>query len=92
MKRSFQVLKKGGFLVTTVEPPPKEKAEQFGVQTAMVISHPNAELLNETSRLVETGKLKTRVGIVLPLMQVKKAQELSKAGHTHGKIVLRVGV
>ncbi|MDQ2746535.1 MAG: zinc-binding dehydrogenase [Acidobacteriota bacterium] len=42
------------------------------------------------SRLIESGKLKTRVGKVLPLSAVKKAHELSKNGHTHGKIVLCV--
>lgn len=89
-ERSFQVLKKGGFLVSTVAPPSADKAKEFGVQAAMVNTPPNAERLSETSRLIESGKLKTRVGMVLPLSEVKKAHELSKTGHTQGKIVLRV--
>ena len=66
------------------------KAEEFGVQTAMVNVQPNAEQLKEVSELIDEGKLITHVETVLPLSQVKKAHELSKAGHTHGKIVLRV--
>lgn len=89
-ERSFQVLKKGGFLVSTVAPPSADKAKEFGVQAAMVNLAPNAERLNEASQMIESGKLKTRVGTVLPLSEVKKAHKLSKAGHTHGKIVLRV--
>jgi len=89
-ERSFQVLKKGGFLVSTVMPPSPDKAKEFGVQVAMVNTPPNAERLSETSLLIESGKLKTRVGMVLPLSEVKKAHELSKTGHTRGKIVLRV--
>lgn len=89
-ERSFQVLKKGGFLVSANEPPSEEKAKEFGVRVAMDTAHLNAEQLNEASRLIESGQLKTRVGIVLPLTEAKKAQELSKAGHTSGKIVLRV--
>lgn len=89
-ERSFQVLKKGGFLVSTVMPPSPDKAKEFGVQAAMVNTPPNAERLSEASGLIESGKLKTRVGMVLPLSEVKKVHELSKAGHTHGKIVLRV--
>jgi len=90
LERSFQVLKKGGFLVTTTAPPSKEKAEEFGVQVAMVNVQPSAEQLEEVSQLIDEGKLKTHVEIVLPLSQVKRAHELSKAGHTRGKIVLRV--
>ena len=89
-ERSFQVLKKGGFLVSTVAPPSADKAKEFGVLVAMVNTPPNAERLNEATRLIESGKLKTRVGTILPLSGVKKAHELSKTGHPHGKIVLRI--
>jgi NADPH:quinone reductase-like Zn-dependent oxidoreductase len=90
LERSFQVLKKGGFLVTTIEPPSEEKAKEFGVQVAWVNVRPNAEQLKEVSRLIDEGKLKTHVETVLPLSEIKKAHELSKAGRTRGKIVLRV--
>lgn len=90
LERSFQVLKYGGFLVTTIAPPSREKAGEFGVQTAWVNARPDAGQLKEVSRLIDEGKLKTHVETVLPLSQVKKAHDLSKAGHTRGKVVLRV--
>jgi NADPH:quinone reductase-like Zn-dependent oxidoreductase len=91
LERSFQTLKRGGFLVTTVAPPSKEKAEEFGVQTAMVGVLPSAEQLGLVNELIGAGKLKTCVATVLPLAEVKKAHQLSESGRTRGKIILRPG-
>ena len=90
LERAFQTLKKGGFLVTSVQPPSEEKAKEFGVTAAMVLSHPSAEQLTEINGLIDDGELKTHVETVLPLAEVKKAHELSKSGRTRGKIVLQV--
>ncbi len=88
-ERSFQTLKKNGFLVSAVQPPPsEEKAAQYTVKTAMVSVKPSAEQLNQINELIESGKLKTHIQIALPLAEVKQAHELSKAGRTRGKIVL----
>lgn len=89
LERAFQTLKKGGFLVTAVEPPSEEKANQFGIKVAMVRVQPNAQQLAEISLLIDEGKLKTHVETVLPLAEVKKALELSKSGRTRGKIILQ---
>ncbi len=91
LTRAFQTLKKGGFLVTTVEPPSEEKAKEFGVTAAMVEAKASANQLAEINRLIDEGKLKTHVGTVLPLAEVKKAHQLSESGHTRGKIILQVG-
>src|SRR5437762_11447409 len=86
---AFRTLKRGGVLVSTVNPPSEEKAKQFGVKGAMVMVTPKPDQLAELSRLVETGKLKVRVAKVLPLAEVKKAHQLSASGHVDGKIILR---
>jgi NADPH:quinone reductase-like Zn-dependent oxidoreductase len=88
--RSFETLKKGGFLVTTVEFPSDEKAQEFGIKAARVFCKPNAKQLAEITRLVEEGKLKAHVSTVLPLAEVKKAHQLSESGRTRGKIVLQI--
>src|SRR6266550_992821 len=87
--RAFQTLKRGGVLVSTVNPPSEEKAKQFGVKGAMVMVTPKPDQLAEINRLVENGKLKVRVAVVLPLAEVKRAHQLSAAGHADGKIILR---
>lgn len=89
-KRSFQTLKKGGFLVSIVAPPEQESAEKFGIKAEMISVQPNAEQLAEITKLVEEGKVKTHIETVLPLSEVKKAHELSESGHTRGKIVLQL--
>lgn len=89
-ERSFQILKKGGFLVSTVAPPSKELAEKFGIKAEMLGVRPNIEQLVAITKLVEEGKIKTHIETVLPLSEVKKAHELSQSGHTRGKIVMKV--
>ena len=88
MERSFQTLKKNGFLVTSVAFPSEEKAKQYGIRTARVFCKPNAEELNKISELIEAGKVEARVATVLPLAEVKQALDLSESGHAAGKIVL----
>jgi len=91
LERSFLAVKRGGFLVTTVAPPSKEKAEKFGVRASMVNVLPSAQRLGEISRLIAAGKLKTHVAMVLPLGEVRKAHQFSETGRTRGKIILRPG-
>jgi len=89
LTQAFQTLKKGGFLVTTVQPPPEEKAKEFGVNASMVEAQPSAKQLAEINQLIDEGKLKTHIATVLPLAEVKKAHQLSKSGRTRGKIILK---
>jgi NADPH:quinone reductase-like Zn-dependent oxidoreductase len=88
-ERAFLTLKRGGVLVSTVNPPSAEKAKQFGVNVAMVMVTPKPDQLAEINRLLESGKVKVRVATVLPLAEVKKAHQLSASGHADGKIILR---
>jgi NADPH:quinone reductase-like Zn-dependent oxidoreductase len=88
-ERAFQTLKRGGVLVSTVNPPSAEKSKEFGVTVAMTMVMSKPDQLAEINRLLESGKLKVRVATVLPLAEVKKARQLSASGHADGKIILR---
>jgi NADPH:quinone reductase-like Zn-dependent oxidoreductase len=90
-ERAFQTLKKGGFLVTAVQFPSEEKAQELGIKAARVYCKPNAEQLAAISELIDEGRLKAHVSTVLPLAEVKKAHRLSESGRTRGKIVLQIG-
>ncbi|MGH7206496.1 MAG: zinc-binding dehydrogenase [Nitrospiraceae bacterium] len=46
--------------------------------------------LTEIAQLVDSGKLRSIVEIVLALSEARRAHELSQTGHRRGKIVLRV--
>ena len=89
-ERSWSVLKKGGNLVSLVQPPSEEKAKALGVRAAFVASHPSGARLAEIAKLIDSGKLAPVIDRILPLSEVRRAHELSQSGHTHGKIVLRV--
>lgn len=89
-ERSWQVLKKGGILVSIITPPSAEKAAAHGVRKAFVFIQPDAAVLAELAKLVDAGKLRPYVETVLPLSEARRAQELSQGGHVRGKIVLKV--
>jgi NADPH:quinone reductase-like Zn-dependent oxidoreductase len=88
--RSWQVLKKGGALLSVVQPPSAEKAKELGVRAAFVASHPNGAQLAEIAKIIDSGQLAPVIDRILPLSEVRHAHELSQSGHTRGKIVLRV--
>ena len=88
-ERSWSVLKKGGVLVSLVQPPSEEKAEELGVRAAPW-RPPNGAQLAEIAKIIDAGELAPVIDRILPLSEVRRAHELSQSGHTHGKIVLRV--
>jgi NADPH:quinone reductase-like Zn-dependent oxidoreductase len=89
-ERSWSVLKKGGVLLSLVQPPSVEKAKALGVRAAFVAGHPSGAQLAEIAKLIDSGELKPTIDRILPLSEVRRAHELSKSGHTPGKIVLRI--
>ncbi len=90
-ERSWGVLKRGGILVSLVRPPSEQSAAAHGARgTFLRSNHARADELAELGRLVVEGKIKVHIKRVLPLSEAAQAQELSKKGHTLGKIVLRV--
>jgi NADPH:quinone reductase-like Zn-dependent oxidoreductase len=89
-ERSWNVLKRGGVLVSLVQPPSAEKAAAREARGLIVYQKGNGEQLAAIADLVVKGKVKVNVETVLPLQEARKAQELSKSGHSGGKIVLEV--
>jgi NADPH:quinone reductase-like Zn-dependent oxidoreductase len=88
-ERSFKALKKGGILVSIVQPPSQELAAKYGVRALFYGGHPSSSNLTEIARLIDAGKVKTVVETVLPLAEARRAHELSQNGHARGKIVLK---
>ena len=89
--RSWATLKDGGVLVSTLPgaEPPSDAAAR-GIQGKSFSAHPDGSHLAEIGQLVDAGKVKVRVGAVLPLSEAKQAQEQAQNGHTRGKVVLEV--
>jgi len=90
-ERSWKVLKAGGILVSTIQPPSEETAAAHGARTGFITSAPPiAQTLTEVAGLIDSGKLKPHVSAVLPLHEIQKAHEMIEGKHTQGKIVLEV--
>jgi NADPH:quinone reductase-like Zn-dependent oxidoreductase len=89
-RRSYQVLKKGGILVSTLGIDDPGEAAKYGVRATGFMAQPNGGELREIARLVDEGKIKPEVAQVLSLKDVAKAHQLSETGHVRGKIVLKV--
>lgn len=91
-ERSWKVLKKGGYLVSTVQAPSQETADAIGVRQGMVFSSPPiGKTLTEVAGLVADGTIKPHVSAVFPLAETAKVHGMIEAKHTRGKIVLAVG-
>ena len=77
-KRSWQVLKKGGILVSILGQPSQKEADAHGVRQASFVVRPNAAELAQIADLVDSGEVKPLVETILPLSEARRAQELSQ--------------
>jgi NADPH:quinone reductase-like Zn-dependent oxidoreductase len=89
-KKSFAVLKKGGILVSTVQPVDESAAKRAGIRGQIIVMQHNGDDLRELAALVAKGTVKPRMGRTLPFTQAKEAQELSEHGGSNGKLILKV--
>ena len=90
-QRSWQVLKPGGILLSTVQPPSQEMALAHGVRQRMIgTAPPIRKVLTEASGMVEEHSLKPHVSAVIPLHEIQKGHEMIESHHTRGKIVVQV--
>ncbi|MGA9419858.1 MAG: NADP-dependent oxidoreductase [Candidatus Cybelea sp.] len=89
-RRSWNVLRKGGMLVSTVALPSAEEARRHEATAAIFTSRPDGGQLAQIGELIDFGYVRPVVETVLPLSHAKRAHQISEAGHARGKIVLSV--
>jgi NADPH:quinone reductase-like Zn-dependent oxidoreductase len=90
LDRSWQVLRKGGVLVTIAGDAPQEKAVHYGVQAKSILVEPNRQELTEIATLIDEGILRPVVEAVYPISRARDAYDRGLQGHTRGKLVLQV--
>ena len=86
----WKILKKGGTLLSTATPPAPEKAQQYGVNASFVFTQPDKILLEKVTALAGEGKIKVKIGKVLPLADAQQAHRLMDGRQISGKIVLEM--
>jgi NADPH:quinone reductase-like Zn-dependent oxidoreductase len=90
--RSFGIVKPGGALISSVNPPSKEKAEQHKIRVAFFIVDVTTDALDRVAGMLTSGEISARVGLVLPLAEARRAHVVmeDRSAHVRGKIVLSV--
>ena len=92
-QRSWATLKRGGILLSIVQPPSQETADSYGVRQQFVgTAQAGGELLAKFAGLVDTGQLKVTVSQVLPLSEIQRAHALVEGHHTRGKLALEIAL
>lgn len=86
--KSFGLVKEGGKLLSAVMPPSEELVQQHHITAKFISSAPSHKKLEFGAKLVEEGKIKTRIAKVMKLEDAAQAQDLVSAGGLNGKIVL----
>ncbi|OSI67370.1 quinone oxidoreductase [Bradyrhizobium canariense] len=91
--RSFQVLRRGGKLISAVSRPDQNFAKHYGVEATFFLVNVTSQYLTEIGRLVDGGELRTNVGPVLALADAREAHFMLDGARPRpkGKIVLAVG-
>jgi NADPH:quinone reductase-like Zn-dependent oxidoreductase len=89
-RRSFQVLRRGGKLISAVSRPDEDLARSSGIEAAFFLVKVTTEDLAEIADLIDDGKLRTQIGAVLPLADARQAHLMLEGlqPHPKGKIVL----
>jgi NADPH:quinone reductase-like Zn-dependent oxidoreductase len=90
LERSYDVVKKGGIVVSIVDEPQPAALEAHGIRGVMLRCTPKAGVLEGLSELMEAKKLSPAVSQTFPMTQVVQAQNQIATGHTRGKIVLQI--
>jgi NADPH:quinone reductase-like Zn-dependent oxidoreductase len=91
-ERSFQVLRRGGKLISAVSHPDQNLAKSHGVDATFFLVKVTSQYLTEVADLIDAGELRTRVGTVLPLADAREAHFILEGGRPQpmGRIVLNI--
>ncbi|GLE10504.1 hypothetical protein PINS_up022649 [Pythium insidiosum] len=80
-----------GQFVTLLPPPEPAIAARFGAKThGQIIVTPSADDLNEITKLIEGGKVKTFVDTVFAFEQVAEAIAKQQQRRSVGKLIIKV--
>ncbi|MFC4559077.1 NADP-dependent oxidoreductase [Virgibacillus kekensis] len=91
-KKSYNVLKNGGKLVSIAQPPDEEYAATKGVKAGFEWLDPDGKKLAKIGDLMEKGTVKSHIGHTFPFSEegLREAHKLSETHHARGKIVIQI--
>ena len=89
-KKSLEVLKQGGILVSTVGIQYADDAKAKGIQAIAYMAQSTSADLKQLADLADAGTIKPIITQTLPLTEIKKAHQIIEQGHVKGKIAIEV--
>lgn len=89
-ERSWEVLKDGGALISTLRRPSEEKAHARRIRAQSYLAQPNAAELAEIGQLIDAGRVHPHLHAVYPLEEIAEAHRALEEGHVRGKVVLKL--
>jgi 2-desacetyl-2-hydroxyethyl bacteriochlorophyllide A dehydrogenase len=88
--RSFEVLKKGGILVSMVSMPNEILMNQYRVRAVLVTTKVDSKKLGKITDLIKCGALHVNISNIYPLQHAREAFEAKEKEKILGKIAIEV--
>lgn len=88
LAQSYALLKEGGVIVSTTQPPAIEELQKHKINGKMTRTQFEPKKFQEVLEWVETGKIKVKSPQVLPLSQAQQALATVESRKANSKIVL----
>jgi NADPH:quinone reductase-like Zn-dependent oxidoreductase len=89
-QRSWKVLKEGGRMISTVQPPSHSEAARHHAKGELFMTEADGSELTQIGRLIDNGKVSVLIQESLPLADVRRAHDHLEHQHVRGKVVLSV--
>lgn len=90
LRRSLDVIKWGGTLVSLLGVPEQATAQERGIRAMKNAATPTSNDLQTIAQLIGEGQVKVTIARTFPLREARQAHELSQTGHGRGRIVLHL--
>lgn len=90
LEQSWNIVRKGGTLVSLTQPLSSEKAKECGIQVHFNTKQVTMNNLRTIAQLLADGNISSEIERIYPLGEVKKAHEKSQTGHARGRILLEI--
>lgn len=86
--RSYQVMRSGGRLVSTVMPPNEVEAQTYGVTASIFYAKRYADRLGELVATIADRGIKPVIDRAVPIARFEEAWAHQLSGHARGKIIV----
>lgn len=88
--KSFNVLKKGGIIVSMLEQPNTDLMQHFSVKSIFLLTQVNKERLTQLANWVDQNNIKINIDKTFSLDEAANALDYVKDVHPRGKVIIEI--